>query len=60
MQTCFKNPYPTPLDAKRVARQIRQAAIAKGRPKFPRGVHPCSVCHAWHITSYMVKSKWRL
>lgn len=60
MQKCNKISYPTPTVALRAARQIRQSFTAKGRATLPCGVHPCPVCHSWHITSHQVQRKWRI
>lgn len=47
MPACAKLPYPTPVAAARALRGIRATSPTRGEV----GLHPCSACHAWHLTS---------
>lgn len=60
MTDCTKIPYPTPADAKRNAIRIVTRYRKRGAKRFPRGVHPCARCHAWHITSHRTNAKYRI
>ena len=55
--SCTKTPYPTPTAARQAVIALRQGA--HGWLKL-RGIHPCAVHHAWHITSHWVKKEWRV
>ena len=46
--TCHKIPYPTLRRAGEALLAISRSSNA-GRREC--GVHPCSSCHAWHLTS---------
>lgn len=46
MSACTKKSYPSPGEALRVLSIL----LRRGYPNLT-GVHPCSACHAWHITS---------
>jgi len=50
METCSKKPYLTPEDAVTAMRGIERRNRARGA-WLPKGIHPCSTCRAWHITS---------
>ncbi len=50
MKTCSKQPFPTPKDARTAMRVIERRNRAR-EAWLPRGIHPCSTCRAWHITS---------
>lgn len=47
MPACNKHSYPTPIAAALVLRRIKMRKPARGEV----GIHPCRVCHAWHLTS---------
>lgn len=46
MSACTKKSYASPGEALRALSILRR----RGYPSLT-GVHPCSACHAWHITS---------
>jgi len=50
MPDCLKVPYPTPRAAGRALVHIQKAQRERGRPS-PAAVHPCALCHQWHVTS---------
>ena len=50
METCSKKPFLTPEDARTAMRVIERRNRARGA-WLPKGIHPCSTCRAWHITS---------
>ena len=57
---CQKIAYPTPDAAMRAGAAFLAKCIAHKRPKLPRAVHPCSQCHAWHVTSQSTRPAWRI
>lgn len=50
MDACSKKPFLKPEDAWTAARVIERRNRSRG-VWLPRGIHPCSSCRAWHITS---------
>lgn len=50
METCSKKPFLKPENALIAMRVIERRNRARGA-WLPRGIHPCSTCRAWHITS---------
>ncbi len=60
MIACTKIQYPTPAAAKRAAAAIAANYRKRGAARFPRGVHPCAQCQAWHITSHRTTLRFRV
>ena len=60
MNDCTKIAYPNEFTARRAALAIATNLLKRGVKRFPRGVHPCSECHAWHITSHRTNAKLRV
>lgn len=50
MESCPKKPFPTPGDA-RTAMQVIERRHRAREAWLPTGIHPCSTCRAWHVTS---------
>jgi len=60
MTSCHKIPYATPAAAARAGAVLAAKYLVRGAAKYPRGVHPCAKCRAWHITSAKTKPEWRI
>ena len=58
MLACTKRPYPTLVAAALVLRRIRDASPRRREV----GIHPCSVCRAFHLTSHTsaARNRWTL
>jgi len=48
--TCAKIPFPNQHVARAIARKVRRRNEARGL-WVPKGIHWCSCCKAWHLTS---------
>ena len=58
MDSCSKIPYLTADIAGIAMQSIRRRSPAGKR--LPEGIHPCSECRAWHVTSKRgsARNKW--
>lgn len=50
MNTCTKKPYRAQWQALAALRAVRRACQRRGN-RAPTGVHLCTPCRAWHLTS---------
>lgn len=50
VEPCTKISFKTPGEASRVLEIVAKKQAERGR-KAPRSIHPCTTCHAWHLTS---------
>lgn len=60
MNDCTKIPYPSLCAAKLAAARIAAKYRERGVNRVPQGAHPCSQCHAWHVTSHRTNAKLRV